>query len=125
MATDHVVVHWRKRARNSLKIARFANYIGSPADALVHCHLALERALKAAIMQKTGKSHPEVHDLLALAGLLSPQWSAEERSLFDTLTDLASTARHDDPAWAERHATRTEALYWIARTEQLVSRLLE
>lgn len=124
MTTDQIVAHWQKRARDPLTVARLANGADDPADAIFHCHLAIERALKAEVMRTTGKQHPKSHDLLVLARLVPAEWGEEDESTFDALTDFAVAARYDDPAWEERYATRSEAARWIARTERFLSRIL-
>lgn len=112
-----VVSHWRKGARDALSVAKLAHRDGFHELALFNCHLAVEKALKAAIMEKTGKPHPKIHELPALGRLLKAEWSPEDRHLLDTLSDFAVAARYDDPAWAEREATAENGRRWIDCTE--------
>lgn len=121
---SETIAHWRKGARDALRLAKLAASDELFELALFHCHLAVEKALKAAIMEKTAEPHPKVHALLRLALLLQSEWSAEDQELFDTLSDFAVAARYDDPAWAERYATAANAERWIDRTERFLSRHL-
>lgn len=89
-----------------------------------HCHLAVEKALKAAVMEKTGKPHPKIHELFPLATLLKEEWTVDERELFDALSDFAIAAQYDDPAWAEQQAQPETAGQWLRRTEAFLSSLL-
>lgn len=116
VTTADVITHWRKGAKKSLRLATASADERAYEFALFHCHLAVEKALKAAIMEKTRKPHPKVHDLLRLASLLHEDWTATDQELFDTLSDFAIAARYDDPAWAERVATAKNARRWISRT---------
>ena len=116
MTTKDVIAHWHKGAKSALRIAALAQKVGEHELALFHCHLAVEKALKAAIMERTGKPHPKVHNLSRLAPLLGDEWTEDERELFDALSAFAIAARYDDPAWALRYATAANATHWIERT---------
>lgn len=119
-----VIAYWRKRARENLDAARLLHERGHEADALFHCHLAVERALKAAIMEKTGKPHPKIHELWTLAKLIQDEWGEDEQQLFDSLSDVAIAARYDDPSWAERQAKPRRVEQWIASTDRFLSSFL-
>lgn len=123
MTTSEVIAHWRKRARDSLQMAELALEVSNYSDALFHCHLAVEKFLKADIMEKTKKPHPRIHSLGNLALLLQDNWSEPDKELFVVLSDFVIAARYDDPAWAERVATAKNAEQWIARTDAFLSRL--
>lgn len=90
--------------------------------ALFHCHLAVEKALKAAIMEKTRKPHPKVHNLDRLAFAIRDDWSEADRNLFDILSSFAVAARYDDPVWSEKFATAKNARKLIDQTSKFLSR---
>jgi HEPN domain-containing protein len=119
-----LVKHWRHGAKQSLRLATLAAEDGLYELALFHCHLAVEKALKAAIMEQSGEPHPKVHALLRLALLVHDDWSADERELFDALSEFAVAARYDDPDWAKRYATAATARTWIKRTTTFLSQHL-
>lgn len=121
VTTADVIAHWRKGARDALDAARLLTDDGKHELALFHCHLAVEKALKAAVMARTGEPHPKVHNLSRLALLVRPDWSEADRDLFVTLSEFAEAARYDDPAWAEQYATAANARHWIARTAHFLS----
>lgn len=123
MTTQDVIAHWRKGAKNALRVATLAHEDGEHELALFHCHLAVEKALKAAVMEATGRPHPKVHNLSRLAALLRDDWPADDHTLLATLSEFAVAARYDDPAWAERFATAQNARLWIERTSAFLSRL--
>jgi HEPN domain-containing protein len=122
VTTADVIAHWRKGAKVALRLAVVCADERAYELALFHCHLAVEKAIKAAIMEKTRKPHPKVHNLDRLAFLLRDDWSEADRNLFDILTSFSIAARYDDPAWAERFATAKNARRWIDQSEQFLSR---
>ena len=122
MTTADVIKHWRKGAQGALRVATLACDDGAHELALFHCHLAVEKALKAAIMEKTAEPHPKVHNLGHLALLIQAEWPSADQDLFVTLSEFAVAARYDDPAWAERYATAENARVWIDRTADFLSR---
>ena len=122
MTTDDVIAHWRKGAKDAPRLAALAVDNGVYELALFHCHLAVEKALKAAVMAHSRTPHPKVHALLRLASELGDDWSAEDREMFDTLSDFAIAARYDDPGWAQRFATAENARRWVSGTRAFLSR---
>lgn len=121
VTTQDVIQHWRKGATDALGAAKLLAGNKKYELALFHCHLAVEKALKAAVMERTRKPHPKVHNLSRLALILRENWSDQERMLFVTLSDFAVAARYDDPAWARRYATARKTRQWIKRTAAFLS----
>src|SRR2546428_741604 len=102
VTTADVIAHWRKGAKDALRLANHAANDEIYDLALSHGHRPVEKALKAAIMEKPANPHPKVHALARLATAYGEDWPQEDRELFDALSDFAVAARYDDPAWAER-----------------------
>lgn len=98
--------------------------MGSYTLALFHCHLAIEKALKASYIERFDHEHPYVHDLLGIALLLREDWDDDAKRLFASLTDYAIAARYSDPAWAEKEATKENAKKWIDATGHFLTSLL-
>jgi HEPN domain-containing protein len=121
VTTTDVIAHWRKGSKDALEAASLLAKDGKYELALFHCHLAVEKALKASVMEKTGKPHPKVHNLNRLALLLHDGWADHDCELFDTLSEFAIAAWYDDPDWAVRYATAANARLWIDRTAGLLS----
>lgn len=124
MTESDIVAHWRKGAKDALRVATLSYEDGKYELALFHCHLAVEKALKAAIMEKTKKPHPKIHELFKLAMILHEEWSTEDRQLLDVLSDFAVSARYDDPAWAEHFATAENTMLWISKSQSFLATLL-
>ena len=123
VTTADVIAHWRKGATDALEAAALLARDRKYELALFHCHLAVEKALKAAVMEKTGRPHPKVHNLSRLAQLVGDDWSAADRDLLATLSEFAVAARYDDPDWARRYATAPTVRRWLKRTSEFLSRL--
>lgn len=124
MTTADIAQHWRNGSAKALRVAKLAHKDGAHELALFPCHLAIEKALKAAIMEKTKKPHPKIHSLWNLAVMLSKDWSEDDKELFDTLSDFAVAARYDDPQWAKECATAKIVERWIKRTGKFLSSFL-
>ena len=121
MTEADVIAHWKKRAEESLLVARLSHERGLYADALFHCHLAAEKALKVEFMKERRKDPPLTHNLLFIAQALERTWSEDERRQMDYLTQYAVASRYDDPLWAERESTQNNSAQWINFTEKLLS----
>ena len=115
MTTADVIKHWRKGAQEALDAAKLLEKDGKYDLALFHCHLAVEKTLKAAVMESTDKPHPKIHNLSRLAQLIRKDWLIDDRELFSTLSEFSIAARYDDPTWSDRYATAENARRWIDR----------
>ena len=124
MTDGDVIAHWRQRATDELQSAGLLFDGGKYPGALFHCHLAVEKALKALFMEERRTEPPLTHDLLQIALQLARPWSDEEKRLLADLTGYAVAARYDDPSWADREATADNVRRWIARVDRLLSSLL-
>ena len=124
MTEADVIAHWQNGARAEVASAKLLRDGGQYPGALFHCHLAVEKALKAAYMRDRRKEPPLTHDLLQIAAQLPRPWASADKQLLADLTGYATAARYDDPGWAEREATADIAATWIGRVDALLSTLL-
>ncbi len=121
---EDAVQHWQQGARDALESAKILCHGKQYASALFHCHLAVEKALKASYIAHHDKDHPHTHDLLQLALLLKSTWTLEEKTLLSELTDYAVAARYGDPSFTDQQATEENAVRWIEATEHFLGPLL-
>lgn len=124
MTGQEVIAHWRKGARSALKMARLALDAEEYEPALFHCHLAIEKALKAVYMEQHGEDHPYTHDLRHLATLIRHSLHAEDMEVLQEMAEFVTDARYSDPYWAAEEATKKNAGKWIRKTEHILSMLL-
>lgn len=121
MSQDEVVKHWKQGAQDALEAADALHKLGKYALALFDCHLAVEKALKAAYIARHDKEPPPTHNLVLLAEELDRTWTKEEREALSDLTDYAVAARYDDPQWAREKATENNSFYWLQKTKHLLA----
>jgi HEPN domain-containing protein len=105
-------------------MAKVAQREGEHESALFHCHLAVEKALKAVYMKQHREEHPHTHDLAYLAGLVEHSLGTAEVESLKQLSEFVVDARYSDPYWAAEQATNDAAIHWIGVTERLLSLLL-
>ena len=124
MTETEVIDHWRNGARSELQSAKLLADGGQYSGALFHCHLAVEKGLKAQYMEELREEPPPTHNLVFVAEKLKREWSDDEKRQLDSLTQYAVAARYDDPAWAEHEATAENAARWIEYTDHFLTTLL-
>lgn len=93
MTEIEIIAHWRKGAADALEMSVLACQAEKYDHALFNCQLAIEKTLKAAIMEQTGKPHPRTHNLGQLAALVETNWTSAEQQMFDELSAFAVAAR--------------------------------
>ena len=124
MTQQQIIVHWRKGAQDSIEVARMCLEAQKYEHAFFHCHLAIEKALKATYMDQHGKDHPYTHDLPYLASLVDHHLAAEDVALLKELTAFVTDARYSDPYWAQEQATKENTRRWVEVAERMLSQLL-
>ncbi|HLD71327.1 MAG TPA: HEPN domain-containing protein [Candidatus Peribacteraceae bacterium] len=126
MTQSEAAAHWRNRARAELKAARILFEEGEPdvyGEVIFHCHLALELAFKAKYIEEHDAAAPFTHNLGELAQTLDEEWSENDRTDFDRLTDSAVLARYGDEEWHTQHATKEKAGMWLGKVKTLLIKL--
>ena len=123
MTQHDAISHWRKGSLDALQWAEKMARDGASALALFHCHLAVEKALKALHMESKKEPAPHTHSLTHLASLLDIEWSEEELSKLQELTPFASQARYDDIGWVESNASPEFVEKCMKNAEYFLSKL--
>ncbi|MEK7137695.1 MAG: HEPN domain-containing protein [Patescibacteria group bacterium] len=125
MTQQEAVQHWREGSRGSLIMAKAGLHEKEYLLALFHCHLAVEKALKAEwIAEHDAPDVPHTHDLNYLADQLHGRFTEEQKKLFSDLNDFAVTARYSDPPWAQTQATPERTALWIEKTGSFLTSFL-
>jgi HEPN domain-containing protein len=124
MTGQDVFQHWQKGARDAFEMAQHAQETKKFELCLFHCHLAIEKALKALHIQQKDEAPPKSHDLTHLAGQLSHSLDKQQVSLMKELNQFCIEARYSDPQWAETHATSERTNQWLNATGAILSQLL-
>jgi HEPN domain-containing protein len=115
--------YWRDAANEEWEAAQVLQKNGMYRVALFHCHLAVEKALKAAYVREYNASPPPLHDLLDLAVRLSVDWTDDQKQQLEDLTRYVIDARYADPAWAGEQATDENARLWLQQSKEFLSLL--
>lgn len=126
MTQSEAAAHWRQRAYSELKAARILFEKQEPdvyGEVIFHCYLALELAFKAQYIQKHDAAAPFTHNLGELAHMLEGEWSENDLTDFDQLSDSAVLARYGDEEWHTQHATKEKARMWLEKVAQLLTKI--
>lgn len=124
MSLENIVEHWQKGARDSLETAEWNYSSGKYELALFHCHLAVEKALKAEYL-KESKGEPEkTHDVFKLAMQLGREWSDTQKEQLEELRTFSTEARYSEPNWAQECANEETVKKWLGIASEFLSQLL-
>lgn len=88
------VGHWLKLALYDLETAEDMLQARRFPYVVFFCHLAVEKALKARIYERTGKTPPKIHDLVALLKLSGLEPPSDIRDVVGRLAGVSTTVRY-------------------------------
>ncbi|MBI5153709.1 HEPN domain-containing protein [Candidatus Poribacteria bacterium] len=89
---------WVCQARYDLDTARAMQDAGRYLYVLFCCQQAVEKALKAVIVQKTGEHPPRIHKLRRLAEIAGLQTAPEQDKLLAVLSSFYVESRYPEEA---------------------------
>jgi len=121
MAKPDPVQHWLSSAREELRAARTMFRGRHWRHVVFLCHLAVEKAIKAVVQEKTLQLPPKTHDLIVLlrrAGVAPPE---EVQAFIGQLSGLSIPTRYpDDLRVAAGRFDRTFAAQCIRMTARVL-----
>ncbi len=91
-----IVKFWRDKSADDRITARELLKSKRYSACLFFVHIYLEKTLKAAIVEKTGKPAPYIHDLLDLANVAEIELSEEQKELLREINTFNIRARYDN-----------------------------
>jgi len=112
---------WLARAAEDMAIADFAWESSFVPSCLFHLQQAIEKVLKAALIESTG-DYPKTHDLPDLVARLGLDLSPEQMKLLRRLSEQYIPTRYADP-WIEIPGDVADNYY--RGTKELYSWLLQ
>lgn len=118
MGTD--VGAWVPYSDEDLKSAEALLAAGRFVRVPLFCQQAIEKRLKAVLLQRTGEEPPRIHHLLHLAGLAGLTLTEDAEGLLFDLTQLYITSRYPGfqlPADMAEDRAQTETL--LVRTREV------
>lgn len=93
---EKLVNHWRDSALESWKDALHLLKGKRTMLGLFAVHLALEKAIKAHIIRKTGKLAPKIHNLIRLSEIAELTLSVENKKILSEMNEFNIEGRYSD-----------------------------
>jgi HEPN domain-containing protein len=122
---DDLSQQWAERAQYDLDTADAMFKAGRYLYVLFCCQQAVEKALKAVIVRKTGELPPRIHNLLRLAEVAGMKSSPEQGRFLGELSGYYIQTRYPEEIRATGAAiTKELAQGTLGRTEQMVKWVL-
>ena len=120
------IKYWQKASKQDFETAKILYSNKKYHHALFFCHLSIEKALKAVIIDKTKKAPPFVHDLLRLAERSTLILSEDVKSGLLEITTFNIQARYDDYKLSfYKKATKAFTLKYFNKTKEILKWLNE
>ena len=122
---EKLVNHWRDGALESWKDALHLIKGKRIMLGLFAAHLALEKAIKAHVIRKTGKLPPKIHNLIRLSEIAELEISSEHKKVLSEINEFNIEGRYADVRLPS--VTKKDADYYMKRAkgtlEWLISQL--
>ncbi len=122
---DDLVRQWAERAQYDLDTADAMYEAERHVYVLFCCQQAIEKAIKAVIVKKTGEMPPRIHNLLRLAEVAGIESDQEQTHLLTRLSGYYIQSRYPEEIRAAGATiTRELAREVLSKTEQTVKCVL-
>lgn len=117
---EKIIAYWREHAQYDLDTADSLYSGGRFPYSLFMCHLAIEKMLKAIIVETTGEHAPYTHNLRELAKRSGRTFSDEDATLLFEINEFNMEARYPDwkDAFYEK-ATNAFTKKYLDETQRL------
>ncbi|MDA2921737.1 HEPN domain-containing protein [Patescibacteria group bacterium AH-259-L07] len=116
------VEYWRNSAQRNWKTALSLFDLKHYDSCLFFCHLTLEKALKALVVQQINKPAPYIHDLAKLSEIAQLETSEDQTQNLRTITGFNMAARYDDVKLSfYKRCTREYTQKYLEITRKLYS----
>jgi len=115
------IKNWQNESKADLESA--SEYINK--DRLLHglflCHLAIEKSLKALIVNITNNAAPKTHDILELAQLAKVEFTKEELAYINILIKYKLHGRY--PKGSSETPSKTDSTNFCKKSKTLINKL--
>ncbi|MFH1192263.1 MAG: HEPN domain-containing protein [bacterium] len=123
---EKIIEHWLETAEHNLGTAEFLLQGKRYPECLFFCHLALEKVLKALVVQERKEHAPYIHNLVALAKLAKIKLSPKQVDELTTITEFNIAGRYNEvkynfykkstKAYTEKYFKITKETYlWLKK----------
>lgn len=109
MELEEKVTFWKIKAKENYRLAQQHYKLKNYAWCLFLCHLALEKMLKARVLESTKREAPYTHDLVLLAKLTHIKFGDQTLEYLDTINKFNIEARYED--YKDKLKRRADATY--------------
>ena len=118
---DKIIQYWLFGSTDALSTAEALYKSGKYNFCLFFCHLAIEKRLKATIVEVTDDAAPYTHKLTTLAKLTQLPFSDLQLADLDTITEFNLDARYEEYKLEFYHrATQTYCDEWFNKSKELL-----
>lgn len=121
MSQDEAIQHWLDGAEKSLRAAQVLHADGNEELALFHCHLTVEKTLKALYVLEKDAAPPLTHDLTTIASAIDDDDLKKMFDDFKTMSTFAVASRYDDVEILEDEVLPPRVDYWIDFSNSLLT----
>lgn len=115
------VLEWLTQSEYDLGTAQAMLESGRYIYAVFMCHLAVEKALKALVVRRTGDAPPRTHNLVQLVALAEPDLTDDEISFLTRLGAAGVTTRYpEELSRALKDYPRSVAQEYVRKAREVV-----
>ncbi|MBI2411123.1 MAG: HEPN domain-containing protein [Candidatus Kerfeldbacteria bacterium] len=121
--------YWLDSAERNSKTAKTLLNTKHYDACLFFCHLTLEKLLKGAVVAKTKKASPYIHNLMTLAERAKIELSDEQLMDLKIISTFNIAGRYDDaklsfykmctPVYTKKYFEKTKSLYLCIKKEHI------
>ena len=118
---NEVVSNWVRSSRYDIKTAEALYISRRYVYVIFMCHLAVEKALKAVVLDRRKKSAPKTHDLVRLVELSEITVPDRHRPIIAHLSEASVPTRYpEDMSKLVRYYNRSAAQRYLKETKELL-----
>lgn len=115
--------YWYSGAENDVETAAILIEKSKLLEGLFFCHLAIEKALKAHVVQSTKDIPPKTHNLIRLAELTNLSLENNRIEFFGEMMNFHLEGRYPDNY--KQPPEKDEAVKYLAECEEVVTWLIK
>mgnify|MGYP000076624254 CR=1 FL=1 len=111
---------WLAQAEYDMETARAMYLAGRYIYTLFMCHLALEKILKAYVVERTKETPPKTHNLITLLRIGNPRLSQEYKEFIASIAAMGVTTRYPGSLdRALKRYTKEVAREFLEKTQEV------
>ena len=120
MSQDEAIQQWLDGAQKSLRAAEVLHADGNEELALFHCHLTVEKVLKALYVLAKDTAPPLTHDLTTIADAINDPHIQKLFEELKMMSKFSVATRYDDVEILEDEIVPARVDHWISFSRSLL-----